>query len=464
MSDVTDNSDFTLVAIDDDAALLETVVEGLTQDHLQILKATDPDAGLDLVRTRRPQFVLLDLVMPGASGMDVLEKIVAIDNSIDVVLMTGHYSTDSAVEAIQKGACDYLCKPVPLEKLRERVGSLLDEARKRREVHELDGKLLDAFQLEGIVGRSPTMLELFARVQRIAPHFRTVLVTGPTGAGKELVARALHKMSPASSGPFAVCNCAAIVETLFESELFGYTKGAFTGAAQDKIGLFEYANGGTLLLDEIGEMPLASQAKLLRVLQEQEVHRLGSPAPRKVDVRVIAATNRDLHGLVKEGKFREDLYYRLSMISIKLPGLRERPEDINLLQRHFMEKFAKQYRKNIHGITKRAQTLLIRYSWPGNVRELENVIGNAAMMLEGDVIDVNDVLPLLRELEPAARVEETAAGSFVCSTRLPLAEVEQRYIEKVLKEEEDNVPQAATRLGVPRSSLYQKLKSLRRDS
>ena len=464
MSDVTDNSDFTLVAIDDDAALLETVVEGLTQDHLQILKATDPDAGLDLVRTRRPQIVLLDLVMPGASGMDVLEKIVAIDNSIDVVLMTGHYSTDSAVEAIQKGACDYLCKPVPLEKLRERVGSLLDEARKRREVHELDGKLLDAFQLEGIVGRSPTMLELFARVQRIAPHFRTVLVTGPTGAGKELVARALHKMSPASSGPFAVCNCAAIVETLFESELFGYTKGAFTGAAQDKIGLFEYANGGTLLLDEIGEMPLASQAKLLRVLQEQEVHRLGSPAPRKVDVRVIAATNRDLHGLVKEGKFREDLYYRLSMISIKLPGLRERPEDINLLQRHFMEKFAKQYRKNIHGITKRAQTLLIRYSWPGNVRELENVIGNAAMMLEGDVIDVNDVLPLLRELEPAARVEETAAGSFVCSTRLPLAEVEQRYIEKVLKEEEDNVPQAATRLGVPRSSLYQKLKSLRRDS
>jgi len=464
MSDITDNCDFTLVAIDDDAALLETIAEGLAQDHLQILTATEAGLGLELVRTQRPQVVLLDLVMPGASGMDVLEKVVAIDSSIDVVLMTGHYSTDSAVEAIQKGACDYLCKPVPLEKLRERVGSLLDEARKRREVHELDGKLLDAFQLEGIVGRSPSMLELFARIQRIAPHFRTVLVTGPTGAGKELAARALHKRSPACSGPFAVCNCAAIVETLFESELFGYTKGAFTGAAQDKIGLFEYASGGTLLLDEIGEMPLASQAKLLRVLQEQEVHRLGSPAPRKVDVRVIAATNRDLHDLVKEGKFREDLYYRLSMISIKLPGLRERPEDINLLQRHFVEKFAKQYGKSIQGITKRAQALLIRYSWPGNVRELENVIGNAAMLLEGDVIDVNDVLPLLRELEPSARVEETAAGSFVCSTRLPLAEVEQRYIEKVLKEEEDNVPQAATRLSVPRSSLYQKLKNLRRDT
>jgi transcriptional regulator with PAS, ATPase and Fis domain len=289
------------------------------------------------------------------------------------------------------------------------------------------------------------------------------LVTGPTGSGKELAARALHRMSSASSGTFAVCNCAAIVETLFESELFGYTKGAFTGAAQDKIGLFEYANGGTLLLDEIGEMPLASQAKLLRVLQEQEVHRLGSPAPRKVDVRVIAATNRDLHDLVKQGKFREDLYYRLSMISIKLPGLRERPEDVNLLQRHFLEKFSKQYRKNIHGITKRAQTLLSRYSWPGNVRELENVIGNAAMMLEGDVIDVDDVLPLLRELEPAARVEETATGSFVCSTRLPLAEVEERYIEKVLKEEGDSVPQAAQRLGIPRSTLYQKLKTLRRD-
>ncbi len=450
-----------VLAIDDDTALLELIQETLTHEHLRVLTTTDPSAALEIVASQRPQIVLLDLVMPGANGMEILEKIVALNASIDVVLMTGHYSTDSAVEAIQKGACDYLAKPVPVDKLRERVGRLLEEAQRRHETLELDRKLLEAFQLEGIVGRSPAMLEMFARIRRVAQHFRTILVSGPTGSGKELVARALHKMSTASSGPFAVCNCAAIVETLFESELFGYTKGAFTGATQDKIGLFEFANGGTLFLDEIGEMPLASQAKLLRVLQDQQVQRVGSPVPRKVDVRVIAATNRNLRDLVTEGKFREDLYYRLSMVAIKLPSLRERSEDLPLLQRHFVERFAKQYRKDIQGISHRAQTLLARYSWPGNVRELENVIGNAAMMAEGRVIDVHDVVDLLREPEGERRGQREANGSFVCSSRLTLEEVERRYIEKVLHEEDDNVTQTAARLGVPRSTLYQKLKNLK---
>jgi len=453
----------TLLAIDDDAAILEVITEGLAQDQLRVVTTTDPHAALEMVANERPQIVLLDMVMPGANGMEILEKVVAMDATIDVVLMTGHYSTDSAVEAIQKGACDYLAKPVPVAKLRERVSRLLEEARKRHETLELDRKLLEAFQLEGIVGRSPAMLEMFARIRRVAPHFRTVLVSGPTGSGKELVARALHKMSSASSSssPFAVCNCAAIVETLFESELFGYTKGAFTGATQDKIGLFEYAHGGTLFLDEIGEMPLPSQAKLLRVLQDQQVQRVGSPVPRKVDVRVIAATNRNLRDLVAEGKFREDLYYRLSMVAIRLPSLRERPEDLPMLQRHFVERFAKQYGKNIQGITRRAQALLGRHAWPGNVRELENVIGNAAMMAESNVIDVNDIVELLRELDPARRGEQSLEGSFVCSSQLPLEEVERRYIERVLHEEDDNVPQAAARLGVPRSTLYQRLKNLK---
>jgi DNA-binding NtrC family response regulator len=451
----------TLVAIDDDAALLSVIEEALAHENLKVLVAAGGQAGLELVFRENPQVVLLDLVMPDANGMDLLEKIVAFNGRIDVVLMTGHYSTDSAVEAIQKGAADYLAKPVSISTLQERVGRLLAEAQRRRETLELDRKLLEAFQFEGIVGRSPAVLEMFARIRRVAPHFRTVLVSGPTGSGKELVARALHKMGSNPSGPFAVCNCAAIVETLFESELFGYTKGAFTGATQDKVGLFEFANGGTLFLDEIGEMPLASQAKLLRVLQDQQVQRVGSPVPRKVDVRVVAATNRNLHDLIKEGAFREDLYYRLSMVAIKLPSLCERAEDLPLLQRHFVERFAKQYGKDIRGITRRAQTLLARYSWPGNVRELENVIGNAAMMAEGNVIDVTDVVDLLRNLEPAARVDAGGEDNFVCSSRLTLDEVERRYIEKVLRDENDNVTETAARLGVPRSTLYQRLKNLK---
>jgi len=450
-----------LLAVDDDAALLALISESLGQEHLQVLTTSDPQAAMEMVANERPQIVLLDMVMPGANGMEILERIVAFDSRIDVVLMTGHYSTDSAVEAIQKGASDYLAKPVPIDKLQERISRLLQEAQQRRETLELDRKLLDAFQLEGIVGRSPAMLEMFARIRRVAPHFRTVLVNGQTGSGKELVARALHKMSPAFGGPFAVCNCAAIVETLFESELFGYTKGAFTGATQDKMGLFEFANGGTLFLDEIGEMPLASQAKLLRVLQDQQVQRVGSPVPRKVDVRVIAATNRNLRDLVSEGKFREDLYYRLSMVAIKLPSLRERPEDLPLLQRHFVEKFAKQYGKEIQGISRRAQGFLARYPWPGNVRELENVIGNAAMLVESGMIDLDDIVELLREPTPTRSGEQGLEDCFVCSAHLPLEEVEQRYIERVLHEENDNVTQAAARLGVPRSTLYQRLKALK---
>ena len=363
-----------LLAIDDDPGSLELIRYTLAQDGLEILTATDPQRGLELISRLHPQIVLLDLRMPQMSGMELLERIVEADSGTDVILMTAHQSIESAVEAIQKGAFDYLTKPLSLDRLRGLVGKLVADARDRHRALQLDRQLLDAYQYEGMIGRSPLLLEVFARIRRVAPHFRTALITGTTGTGKELVARALHRRSPVASGPFAVCNCSAVVETLFESELFGYVKGAFTGATQDKIGLFEYAQGGTLFLDEIGDMPLAMQAKLLRVLESREIQRVGSPAARKVDVRIVAATNRDLRAMVADKQFREDLYYRLSMVEIPLPPLADRKEDLPLLERYFVERFAAQYDKLIRGLTRRAQALLASYSWPGNVRELENVL------------------------------------------------------------------------------------------
>ncbi len=438
-----------LLAIDDDPQSLEFVKDALAQENLEILTTTDPELGLEFVLRRHPQIVLLDLMMPKIGGMELLERILEADPGTNVMLMTGHYSTEAAVEAIQKGAYDYLNKPLSVEKLRQRVDQLIAEARQRRRTLELDRELLKVYEFEGLLGRSPLMLDVFARVRRVAPHFRTVLVTGATGTGKELVARALHRLSPAASGTFAVCNCSAIVETLFESELFGYVKGAFTGATQDKSGLFEYANGGTLFLDEIGEMPLATQAKLLRVLQSQEIQRVGSPAVRKVDVRVVAATNRDLRARVGEKEFRDDLYYRLSMVEVKLPLLAERKEDVPLLVRYLVERFATQYNKPIRGLTRRAQALLARYSWPGNVRELENALGHACMMVEGDLIDVRDFPDTLRKPAERELVED--------EDLIPLDELQRRHALRVLARVGGNKKRAAEILGIARTTLYQLL-------
>ncbi|PYU17094.1 MAG: sigma-54-dependent Fis family transcriptional regulator [Acidobacteria bacterium] len=438
-----------LLAIDDDPQSLEFVKDALAQENLEILTTTDPELGLELVLRRHPQIVLLDLMMPKIRGMELLERILEADPGTNVMLMTGHYSTEAAVEAIQKGAYDYLNKPLSVEKLRQRVDQLIAEARQRRRTLQLDRELLKVYEFEGLLGRSPLMLDVFARVRRVAPHFRTVLVTGATGTGKELVARALHRLSPAASGTFAVCNCSAIVETLFESELFGYVKGAFTGATQDKSGLFEYANGGTLFLDEIGEMPLATQAKLLRVLQSQEIQRVGSPAVRKVDVRVVAATNRDLRARVADKEFRDDLYYRLSMVEVKLPLLAERKEDLPLLVRYLVERFATQYNKPIRGLTRRAQALLARYMWPGNVRELENALGHACMMVEGDLIDVRDFPDTLRKPAERELVED--------EDLIPLDELQRRHALRVLARVGGNKKRAAEILGIARTTLYQLL-------
>jgi len=300
-----------------------------------------------------------------------------------------------------------------------------------------------------MIGRSPLMLEAFAKIRHIAPHFQTVLITGETGTGKELAARALHDLSAVASAPFAICNCSALVETLLESELFGYVRGAFTGAVQNKQGIFEYANGGTVFLDEIGELPLSAQAKLLRVLQNHEVQRVGSPVTHYVDVRVITATHRDLPKMVALGQFREDLFYRLSALEITVPSLAERKEDLPLLQRHFLDKYTKRYEKEITGITRRAQTRLAAHSWPGNVRELENTISSACMMAVGPVIDVADLPETLRM---PVRVTDIASQGLIS-----LEAMQQRYVLQVLRQVQGNKAKAAEILGIGRNTIYQML-------
>jgi DNA-binding NtrC family response regulator len=366
---------------------------------------------------------------------------------IDVVLLTSEHGTEFAVEAIQKGASDYLTKPVDIDLLRERIGRLAAQARNRRRGTELEDALLLTSGLSGMVGRSPEMLDVFVRMQRIAPHYRAALIVGETGTGKELAARALHGLSRVAAQSFIVCNCAAIAETLFESELFGHVRGSFTGAVQDRIGLFEAASGGTIFLDEIGEVPPALQGKLLRVLQNHEVQRVGSPIVRSIDVRVIAATNRDLRVMISKNEFREDLYYRLSMVQVQLPRLADRKEDLPLLIRHFVLKYSIQFGKNIRGLTQRAQLLLARHDWPGNVRELENVIGHACMMTSGDTIDVRD---LPEELHDGGRRQAPGAPEAL----LPLAEMERRHTQAVLARVGGNKQEAAAILGISRTTLY----------
>ena len=436
----------TVLAIDDDPQNLGRIASALENAPIELLTTTDPVAGLELFARRRPACVLVDGSMPNLTGEELLQRIVALDPGVDVILMSAQYSSELAVSAIQKGASDYLAKPLDLNTLRSKIQALADEAEKRRHALELDHDALHTFQFQGIVGRSPLMLDMFATIQRVAPHFRTVLVHGETGTGKELVATALHNLGQAANAKFAVCNCSAITESLVESELFGYVRGAFTGATQDKPGLFEYADGGTVFLDEIGELPLAAQAKLLRVLQNQQIQRVGSPVTRNVNVRVVAATNRNLKQEVAEKRFRADLYYRLSMIAIEVPPLRRRVEDLPLLQRFLIQKFNQQYGKTIRGMTRRTQSLIARYPWPGNVRELENAIGSACMMAAGDIIDVDDM--------PADIGTVTSAEPAGEPLPLSLDEVQMRHIAHVMKLVEGNKGRAAEILHISRGTLY----------
>ncbi len=429
-----------ILIVDDHAASLELLTSALRPTGVTIVSTQDPEAALELVKRHHPRIVLTDLVMPRLSGIELLEQIMAFDPTIDVVLMTAHYTTETAVEAIKKGAADYLNKPISLKQLRDRVQQLLI-ANQRSEPEGF----------HGLVGGSAPMQNLYTRLERIAPHYRTVLLTGATGTGKDLVARALHELSPAPKGRYVVLNCSAVVETLFESELFGHVRGAFTGATSDKVGLFEHAHEGTLFLDEIGDMPLATQAKLLRVLQNQEVLRVGSLTPRKVSVHVIAATNVDLREAVAKGRFREDLFYRLTMLELHVPSLAERPKDLLLLAQHFVRKYAAEFGKQITGLTPRACLVLAGHTWPGNVRELENAIGHACIMTTGHLLDVADLPPNL----PVPR--EPAADVAMLNDH-PLERQERLLLEEALATAQGNQSRAAASLNIGRDALRYKMK------
>src|SRR5690349_1895710 len=437
--------------LDDDPAQLEMLTDQIGSFGYEAIPTSDPEEALRLVRAGKCKLVLADVHMPGINGYEFLDQALRCDPGVHVVMITGDYTLDSALDAIRRGATDFLPKPID----RIRMKRTLDEAAalydQRRRVRALEEQLLKDLEFHGIVGKSPAMLEVFDFARKVARHYTNVLLIGATGTGKELVARAIHQISPASQQKLAVCNCSAMVDTLLESQLFGHVRGSFTGATDTRPGLFEYANHGTVFLDEIGETSLPIQAKLLRVIQNREIQRVGSPEVRQVSVRLIAATNRDLRAEVLAGRFREDLFYRLSSIQIRVPSLTERLEDIPLLVHYFLKKYNSVYGKTVSGLSRRAQTVLLQHPWPGNVRELENVIATSAITVTGDFIDIADLPDHLQHRNP-----QKASGDDW--RPLSLDDVRKLHIQRVLELCQGNRLRAAQILGIGRTSLYRYLK------
>jgi DNA-binding NtrC family response regulator len=438
--------------LDDEIDHVELTTSKLERAGFPAYGTTDPNEALQRVRAGGCRAVIADFKMPGMDGLAFLQKALENDPGMYVILVTGFYSVDSAIEAIKHGATDYLCKPLDFARLTKALDEIAESFSRTLRVRDLEEELVATLQFHGIVGRSPAMLEVFDLAKKISRHYTNALITGPTGSGKELVAHALHQMSPVAGERFAVCNCSALVDTLLESQLFGHVRGAFTGANETRPGLFEYANKGTVFLDEIGETSLQMQAKLLRVIQNREIQRVGSPEVRKVDVRLIAATNRDLRAEVLAGRFREDLFYRISSIEIRVPGLTERPDDIPVLVQHFLKKYSAAYGKQLQGLTRRAHVVLLQHDWPGNVRELENLIAGAAITANGELIDVSD---LPEHLQRPRRKGSIASAPW---SPLPLDEVRSDHIQRVLDMCNGNRVRTAQILGIGRTSLYRFLK------
>jgi len=437
--------------LDDDHDQLDMLSAVVADMGYEAITTSDPEEALSLVRAGRCRLVLADVKMPGMNGYEFLDRALRSDPGIHVIVMTGDYTLESALEAIRRGATDFLPKPIDRIRLKRTLDEVATIYDQRRRVRALEDQLLKDLEFHGIVGKSPVMLEVFDFARKVARHYTNVLLVGPTGSGKELVARAIHNISPVSQQKLAVCNCSAMVDTLLESQLFGHVRGSFTGATDTRPGLFEYANNGTVFLDEIGETSLPMQAKLLRVIQNREIQRVGSPEVRQVNVRLIAATNRDLRAEVLAGRFREDLFYRLSSIQIRVPSLTERLEDIPVLVHYFLKKYNDAYGKNISGLTRRAQTLLLQHSWPGNVRELENVIATAAITATGDFIDLADLPEHLQHRDSQGPESDDWRP-------LSLEEVRKIHIRRVLELCQGNRLRAAQILGIGRTSLYRYLK------
>jgi DNA-binding NtrC family response regulator len=440
-----------ILVVDDDADMREWVKEELEHEGFVVETAAGGRSGVERVKAGGIDLVVSDVKMPDLDGLDLLREVREVQPSPFVIIVTGFGSIDTAIRAVKLGANDYITKPFKIDQLVLSIDKALAERSLRSEVSRLREEVSRRDRMDNIIGRSAPMQEVFDLMRRLSASHANLLITGESGTGKELVARAIAARSPRKGRPFVAVNCAAIPENLLESELFGYARGAHSTANADRHGLFVEANGGTLFLDEIAELPLSLQPKLLRVLQDGEVRPLGTTRSERVDVRVIAATNRDLERALREERFREDLYYRLNVIQLHLPPLRGRPEDVLALADHFLARAVAHSGKPLKGWRESAKKLLLAYHWPGNVRELENVVERAVTLAESELIGPDDLPRAMQERKSGDLLTTAVARA------LTLDQLEREYIERVLELEGGNKTRAAQRLGLDRKTLYRKL-------
>ena len=436
-----------VLVVDDEAIVRESLRDWLGEVGHQVLTAENGPQALEVIQKEKPAVLITDLVMPGIDGIELMKRAKEISPGIEAIIITAYGSIPTAINAIREGAYDYIEKPFCPERAEILIDKLMERQRLLEENLSLQQKLEERYRFENIITKSSRMQQVIEVIKVVAKSNATALITGETGTGKELVARAIHSQSHRRDRPFVAVSCAALPESLLESELFGHEKGSFTGAYAQKKGKFEVANRGTLFLDEIGEMSANTQVHLLRVLEEKEFNRVGGNEPIKVDVRVISATNRDMKQAVAEGKFREDLYYRLNVVNIELPPLRERTEDILLLAQHFLKRFALENQKKITGFSPQATDFLLKHNWPGNVRELENAIERAVILSKNSVIEAADLSQ--QNLMPAGSTTSPVPN---------LKQVEKDHIQNVLNETGGNYTEAARILGISRVTLYNKAK------
>jgi nitrogen regulation protein NR(I) len=463
-----------LLAIDDEPNVLYSLEKSLASAELDVITAKSAKEGIERITTSRPDAVIIDVRLPDMSGLDAYDRIRQIDPRLPVIVITAYAKTDTAIEAMRRGAFEYLLKPVDFRRLREVVEKAIEVSRLSHVPAVISEEEPGDSPADRIVGNAPPMQEVYKAIGRVAPQDVTVLILGESGTGKELVARSIYHYSRRSQGPFLAINCAAIPETLLESELFGHERGAFTGADQRRIGKFEQVSGGTVFLDEIADMTSATQAKVLRLLQEQRFERVGANETIQTDVRLIAATNKNLAELVEEGRFRQDLYYRLNGFTITLPALRERRDDIPLLIEHFLRVFNRELGKNVRSVTPEARQLLMAYDWPGNVRELQSAVKFAMLHATGEVLTPDwlpaacrpvgastaagaEALPMADVAQYTRRLLEDGQPDIY---RLISATVDRIVLDEVLRHVKGNQLQASELLGISRTTLRAKLRAL----
>ncbi len=448
-----------VLVVDNDQAHAQVVAESLERTGFDCQVAISGTLGAQMLQEQAYDVIVTDLVMNDIDGLELLIRAKQEQPDAEVILMTGHGSVPSAVEAMQQGAFNYLLKPLDIKQLRAVAEKAAESARLRRTNVELKRRLDEKFGFEGVIGDSPKMRDVIERLKRIAPTNATVLIEGETGTGKELVAQAIHQNSPRKNKPFVALNCAALSENILESELFGHVKGAFTDASTDRVGKFQFADGGTMLLDEVGDMPMATQIKLLRVLENGEITRVGSNDPIKVNVRLLSATNRSLEDTIESGAFRNDLYHRLKVVTIRLPTLLERSQDIPVLIDHFVKQFTKRHEKQIKGVSPAARRRLLGYDWPGNVRQLRNVLESMVVVDYDGLLDTDDLPEELADsTEPTDTTAASTSSSLVGLVGKSLEEIDRLFIAETLRVTGGNREEAAGMLGIGERTLYRKIK------